>query len=69
LELIIEDGFALLKSKLYGSLPYSFVLMPVNDDYALWGGIGRRTGDTFIFEEKDGDTRIKYSGYVYCKIK
>ena len=68
-ELIIEDGFLLLNTKLYGSLPFSLVLMPVNDDYALWGGIGRRTGDTFIFEEKDGDTRIKYSGYIYRKIK
>jgi CubicO group peptidase (beta-lactamase class C family) len=68
-ELVEREGFLFIEGKLYGKLPFSLVLTPANDDYALWGGLGRGSGETFTFEENEGETLIHYSGYVYRKIK
>jgi CubicO group peptidase (beta-lactamase class C family) len=68
-KLVEREGFLFIEGKLYGKLPFSLVLTPANDDYAFWGGLGRGSGETFTFEEKDGEILIHYSGYVYRKIK
>ena len=47
------------------------VIMPVDENLALTGSgsIGRRSGESIIFEERDGDTYFEYAGYVYRKIE
>lgn len=66
-EFTIEDGLPTVRGELYGSYPFSLVLMPQDDEVALWAGIGRRSGDTFRFEERDGTTFIHYQGLIYRK--
>ena len=66
-EFSIEDGFPTISGKLYGDMPFSMVVKPVDDNLTLWAGIGRRSGDTIRFERMGDDTIIRYQGYIYKK--
>ncbi len=66
-EFSIKDGFPTISGKLYGSFPFSMVIIPQDDNLTLWAGIGRRAGDSIRFEERGEDTFIHYQGFVYRK--
>ena len=69
----INDGFPFLTGDLFGSknMRFSILILPVDETVALSGSgsIGRRSGETIIFEEESGETYFRYSGYVYKKMK
>lgn len=69
LEVMEKEGFLLIDGKLCGILPFSLMLTPAGDGFAFWGGLGRGSGETFAFEEKDGETFIHYAGCTYRKNK
>lgn len=60
LSLSYRNGFLFLKS---GALPER-MLAPVNDQEAVFAGLGRGLGETVAAEERDGRTYLRYSGYV-----
>ena len=72
-DLELREGFLFLAGKLFGSknMRFAIPILPVDKDTALTGSgsIGRRSGETIFFEEKEGDTYFKYSGYLYRKAK
>lgn len=68
-ELVKRDGFLFLDGQAYDRFPFSMMLSPAGDDYALHSGIGRHSGETFAFEQKEGETLLHYAGYVYRKSK
>jgi hypothetical protein len=69
----IDQGFPFLTGNLFGSknMSFSILIIPVHDTLALTGSgsIGRRSGETMIFEEKSGESYFRYSGYIYKKAK
>jgi hypothetical protein len=66
-DVVERDGFLFVEGKVYGMEPFSWMLSPVNDDYAVWAGIGRNAGDTVAFEQRGGTTYLSFGGYVYRK--
>jgi CubicO group peptidase (beta-lactamase class C family) len=66
-EFAIEEGFPTISGQLYGSFPFSMVVMPLDDEITVWAGLGRRAGDSIRFEEQGEDTLIQYEGYIYGK--
>jgi hypothetical protein len=68
-EVVKRDGFIFIEGQVYGIFPFSMMLTPAGDDYAITSGIGRRAGETLSFEQREGETLLHYAGFVYRKIK